>query len=493
MGIIIKQSFKGTLYSYIGAAIGFVNVGLLMPLILSSSEIGLINLLVAISVIFGQFGTLGFQSVIVRMFPFFKNDEGNNGFLGLSLFIGLIGFAICLFLFFILKDYIIASNIQKSPLFVDKLYFLIPLIFVSLYYVLLDSFSRAILNATIGVFLKEFLVRLLNLVGLGLFYFNLIDFNGFLLFYVLAYSLPCLGLIIYLYSVNQLSFKLPHRFMSPELKKEVSLVALYGLIASFSGIAVVSIDKYMVNYFCGLSDTGIYSTMFLFGSFIVIAGRSVTRISAPLLAQAFKDKADNTVRDIYFKSVTNQMFIALLLFLGIWSNIHNIFRILPPEYEAGKWVVFFIGISQILTMSTGVSNEVIRNSGKYKVFTYIMMMFICLIVVSNAIFIPKYGIVGAAMASTLSYVIYSIVRLVYIERHFKLFPYTYKHLMMYILAGASLFITQQIPIMDNLIFDIFIRSVVITVLFFFSTLFLKLSPEVNLIFNRMLVILKLKH
>lgn len=43
MGIIIKQSIKGTIFSYIGVVLGFVTVGLLWPKLLNADQIGLIN------------------------------------------------------------------------------------------------------------------------------------------------------------------------------------------------------------------------------------------------------------------------------------------------------------------------------------------------------------------------------------------------------------------------------------------------------------------
>ena len=41
MGLIAKQTIKGSIYSYLGAFIGFVNVALLMPQIFTTDEIGL--------------------------------------------------------------------------------------------------------------------------------------------------------------------------------------------------------------------------------------------------------------------------------------------------------------------------------------------------------------------------------------------------------------------------------------------------------------------
>ncbi len=84
MGIIAKQSIKGSVYTYAGAAIGFISTGLLMPKFFAAEQIGLINLLIAITAIFSQFGGLGFVGVLSRLFPYFRDEEKkHNGVLSL--------------------------------------------------------------------------------------------------------------------------------------------------------------------------------------------------------------------------------------------------------------------------------------------------------------------------------------------------------------------------------------------------------------------------
>lgn len=72
MGIIARQTIKGSIYSYLGAIIGFINVALIMPQIFSTDQIGLTNLLIALSTILGQFGSLGMINVTIRQFPFLE-------------------------------------------------------------------------------------------------------------------------------------------------------------------------------------------------------------------------------------------------------------------------------------------------------------------------------------------------------------------------------------------------------------------------------------
>ena len=90
MGIVSRQTIKGSIYSYLGAFIGFVNVALLMPRLFATDQIGLVNILVALSTIFGQLGTLGMVNVTIRQFPYFRDEKNNhNGFLFFALaFVG---------------------------------------------------------------------------------------------------------------------------------------------------------------------------------------------------------------------------------------------------------------------------------------------------------------------------------------------------------------------------------------------------------------------
>ena len=71
MGIIAKQTIKGSVFSYLGVVLGGINVAILYPRILSEDQIGLINILIALSAIFAQFSSLGINGVTNYFFHHF--------------------------------------------------------------------------------------------------------------------------------------------------------------------------------------------------------------------------------------------------------------------------------------------------------------------------------------------------------------------------------------------------------------------------------------
>lgn len=478
MGIIRKQSIGGMIFTYIGVILGFVNLIIITPKLLNTEEIGLLQLLVAISVIMSQVGSLGFMGVVNRLFPYFRNPENkHHGFGFLLILIGITGFLLVSFGYFFLQPYLIKTNIEKSPLFVEYIHWLLPLTFFSLQFNLLDSFTKAVYNAVLGTFLKELFVRVGNLLLLIFYFFDLVSFDTYVLIYVVNLSLPAVILYIYLLWKGEVGFRINRSAFTPQFRKEIFTVAMYSLIGGFGGIAVLNIDKYMINQYLDLSATGIYSIAFYFSTLILMPNRSLAKISITLVSENWKNQDLNAIKDIYYKSSINQTLIGMLLFLGIWCNVHNIFAFLPPEYEAGKYVILFTGFGNLINMASGISMQIIGTSPRYKVQTYLILFLILLVVGTNIAFIPAYGIFGAALASFISTLIYVSFRVFYLHRHYHIHPFSMAHGKALLVFIIILGLNYLLPEMGNLYIDLIIRSILITVLFVSAAYMLRLSED----------------
>ena len=485
MGLIKKQTIKGSIYSYLGVLVGFANTVLIMPKLLSSEEIGLINILVAVSALYAQFASLGFNNVTNRLFPYFRNEKnGHNGFVFITVAVGLVGFILSVTTFFFLKPVIIRQNIEDSPLLVEYILFLLPLIFFRMFFLLLDNYNKVLYDATTGTFLSDLFYRIGNLFLLGAYFLNLIDFSDYVTGYVFFLSFPAVYLAILLIFRKQFRVKPQPGFVTPKLRNEMISLSVYGIIGGLSGVAVMSIDKIMVNQFFDLSYTGIYSVSYFFGTIILIPNRALSKISSTFIAEAWKTNDIATINNIYYKSSINQFVLGMLLTIGIVVNMHNIFQILPPEYEQGKWVMVFISVANLITVSTGVSVMILSTSKKYKVHTYIMASLIVLTIITNLICIPIWGITGAAIASMISILINSVSRVAYMYFRMGLFPYRRSHLVFLGISAISFLVGFFIPEMKSYIIDILIRSSVVSLIFVAGIYFFRISEEVNKIINQ---------
>jgi len=489
MGIIEKQAIKGTFWSYLGVILGFITTGILLPRILTTEENGLLKLLVAYSALFAQLGGLGFSRVTTMLFTYFRDKTKNhNGFLFLSVIVALAGFLISILILVLLKKYIIGQ--EQSALFTEYFYYIIPLIVAVLFFSVFDGYYKVLYNAVIGTVLKEFIQRLLILLSIILLFYHIIDFQGFIILYILAFTIPTLILIIGLIREGEFSLKPQLRFLTAPFSKKIASVSFFGILTSFSGKIAVSIDSIMINSIIGISQTGIYAITYFFGSIILIPSRAVTKISGVVIADSWKNNDLDNINLIYYKSSLNQFIFAIILFIGIWANIHNIFRILPEDYLPGKYVVFFIGVGCVIQMLGGMNSNIISLSRYYKVQTYFIMAHVVLLIITNMIFIPRYGIVGAALASALSHLVFNTIKFIFLRFKFGFQPYNYKFLLIFAFAAVAYGAGLLIPVMDSLVLDIIIRSAVISLVFGTLILLFRISDEINKKFRGLLAIIR---
>ncbi|MGC9355860.1 MAG: lipopolysaccharide biosynthesis protein, partial [Mariniphaga sp.] len=379
---------------------GFVTVSYLFPRYLPADVIGLFGLLVSYSILFAQFSSLGVTGVTARLFPYFRNNQNNHhGFLFLSLLIMTFGFALFLVLYLFLSPILIESNIEKSKLFAEYVYLLVPLTLFTLLFVYFDTYNKVLYDAVYGTVLQEFVQRVLILGITVLFIFKFINLNQLVLTYAFAISVKAVIIFIHLFRKGEISFKPYLSFIDKNLRKEIINVGIYSIIGGFGSAVVFSIDKILVNQMIDLESTGIYTIAFSFGILVSIPSRSLLKISSTVIAEAWKKNDLEQIKSIYRKSCLNQFIIGGLLFIGIWANIDNIFNLIGNDYLEGKWVIFFIGIGFLIDMLTGVNGYIIVLSKFYRISVVFVSVLIVLVVVTNLIFIPLWGITGAAVAT----------------------------------------------------------------------------------------------
>jgi len=487
MGVIKQQSIKGTLFVYLGVLLGFFTTAVFFPRYLETDQIGLLRLLVSFSVLFSQFASLGFNTVTIRNFPFFRNPTtAHNGFLFISFLVNLIGFFLAIIVFYSIKDWLIESNNEKSALFVEYIYYLIPLIFFTTLFNLLDTFNRALYNAITGIVYKEILQRIFTLVSLLLFIFKAISFEQFVFLYIVSISLPALMILLHLYNKGALSLKKPTVKIDSSTQKEMASIAFFGMITSYSGVIIMNIDIVMINQMLGLSQAGIYTITFYFGSLVLLPSRSVVKIASVIIADGWKEKNINKIKSIYYKSNIILTILGLYATLGIILNLDNIIQLLGDNYVTGKFVIVFIALAHLFEMSTGVSQNVINNSKYFRVNAYLLIVFMILLVITNFLFIPSFGIIGAAFASALSRLIYNILSWLFLLIRFKLQPFNFKYIQLIMVCIAGFIPAYLIPVIGNLFFDILLRSLTFSIIFLFGIYFYRISDDLNQTLDKIL-------
>lgn len=479
MGIIQKRSFHSTLYLFIGILIGFVTSGLLLPNYFTEEENGLLTLLNSYSLIYSQIAILGVHTVVIRFFPHFKNEATKHG--GFLTVMSLVVFAS--FLFFVLYYYSTQFFFQrlfaKSPLFEKNFFYLLPLTFFAVYFYLFDAYSTALTKTVRGFVLKDVAQRLFILSAIFIYIIWHVQFDFFLLLYCLSLCLPTIIFFGILLGEKQFSLTITSGEYFRSNWKYMTKVAGYSLLLGVSWVGVSNLDAIMIERMLDIKQAGIYGRTMFFGVLVAIPYRAIHKISSGLLSTSFKENNISNVRDIYYKSTLNQLILGIFIFIGIWLNIHSIFHIIPSSYEAGKYVIFFIGLGNLFTMIGGVNTAVISYSPYYRWNTIFVGVLLFMVIVTNLIFIPEWGITGAAVATALSILLYNLMMFLLLLIKYKFQPFSWKHGVVVLISLLSYFGVFLIPELTNYFADILLRSILFTIVFSFLILITRISPDIN--------------
>lgn len=431
MGIVARQSIKGTIATYIGVAVGIFTTFFIQTKALKAEEIGLIEVLLQCAILFSGIAQLGTNSSAMRYYPFFKDEDSrDHGFFGWTLLVPFVGFALFLTVFLLCKDGIVAVFSKDSSIFSEYVYFIIPLSFFMLYISVFETNSNLLMRIVVPKLIREVGLRVMTLATYLLYFFKVIGFDGVIVLFCVFYGAATLVNVVYLLSLKRVSFKIEKGFVTPKLKRDFVFYTLFMITAALAGNVMPMLSKFFVAAKESFHLTGVFTIATNIAALIEMPYRSLGAISRPQVSQAIAHN-DIQAADAVCKSVgLHQFLVGSFIFFVIWTNIDLIFSLLPngEVYRSGKWVVLILGLSRLMYSTCGIGTTVLSYSKYYYfslVFTIIMTV---MSVVLNNSLIPLWGINGAAMANLLSYALYFFLLLGFVSWRVGTSPFSPKQL-----------------------------------------------------------------
>lgn len=490
MGIIKRQTIQSTLYAYAGVAVGFLTQGIFFPNLFSKAQVGLLSLLIAVSQVLVQASNLGVSNAGGRYFPYFRNaDRQHNGYLLITTLTTLTGFGLCVLGLWLGRPWVIAQYGTQSSLFVDYYYLLIPLTLFTALFAIFDNYARLLYDPVTGTILQQFVQRLLVLLAGVLYWLGWVTFPQFLGVWLLSFLLPMMLMAVSVARDEALFFNRRYVSVSPELRRSLARYAVLTLTSALSTQVIWTIDKAMIsaNATSGLADTGVYSTAAYFAAVIALPATTLYKVAGALIAESWKADDRANIGMIYRKSALNQLIAGCLVFVGIVVNLPSLFTLLPAGYEAGYYVILWLGLGKLIDMATGVNGIILATSRYYAYDTLLFVVVVFVTIAANKYLIPRYGINGAAAGAALATFLYNFVRTLLVWIAFRMQPFSWRNGAVVLVTAAVWYVTELVPhntgVWWQIGADVALRSAAITSLFLTAVYVLNLSPDANELLN----------
>ncbi|HEY9535729.1 MAG TPA: polysaccharide biosynthesis C-terminal domain-containing protein [Mucilaginibacter sp.] len=489
MNLLKKQGFYNSIILYAGTALGFLNLTVLFQRILTLEEIGFFTIMNTITLLYAQIASVGINNIIFKYFPHFRSDDKKHGgFVTFILIWCVISFVLftLIFLYFqnsIIKHY---SNESGSRLLVKYFYYLIPLSFLTMVFTVIESLARTVFKNILSSFLREVFLRLFTLAGVLLIGASLIDYHGFLSVYVAANVAMIAILLYYVYNGHDFKFG---RISAPIIKqrKEFLKYGFYTLLSSSSFALIQSLDNLMLMVLAvknELSTIAIYSTFFAIALVISLPAKALNRTSLQIIAQAWADNDLPKINKIYYKTSVMQMLIGALLFIGLIVNKHFILLLLhKKEYPIYFNVFIVVGLGFLTDITGGVNGYIVNLSKYYRYTTYFIVGSVLFCVAANWLLIPRIGMMGAAVAYSLTMFILNFLYWIFVKVKFGLQPFGRTHLLIIIISAIALLTGLYLPLVHNVYIDMILRSAIVGAIYIALAYMLKISDDINQILD----------
>lgn len=479
MGIIKKQGAINSIITYIGIVIGFLNLLIIQPLFLSPEELGLTRVLFSFSALIASIFPLGIGNLTIRYFPKFRNPASrHNGFFGLMMLFPISGYIITAAILYLFRDYFIGKYAAESPLFAEYFFSVFPFCLILGLITTFNVYCFAIFKTTLPSFLNDIFVRIVSILVFSLYFLKLISLNQMIILFIGGYGLQLSILGIYMLLIGKPGFKINKTITSEIGLGNMIKYGLFLTLGSFSSLSLKYLDSVMlVGMNISLSMVGVYAVAAFVPTIIEAPVGAVEKISNAKISEHLNSGNLAEIEKIYKLSVRYFLLFGGLLFLGVNLSITDLLHLLPEPYHQGSMVVWIISLSALINMATGVNNAIIFNSAYYKTGTYLLYLLVVLAVIFNVIFIPRFGLEGAALATTLSGLVYNVVKWLVIYRKFGLQPYnssTLKIILTIVLVGVLIY---WLPLPGNEIVRIALRSVLITLSYISLSIALGIIPK----------------
>lgn len=496
MGIVIRKTISTAIVNYVGVALGVVNILWLQTAIFTKLQIGIVNYLFDVAILLFPFIMFGTSGLPARFLHHFKPGKELNSFVSLLFLVPFIVLAFLGGIFFLFKEPLISILGEDAVRNREYLIYILPIIFCYIYQYALEAILTTKSLTVFTAFFKTIIRRVIFIGLLIGYHFHLITFPDLVFWFVAYHFLEIVIVFIYFKTQFDFTFTQPKLLISPKQKKEIYQYAMYLLIGVSGVVMVGKIDSVMIS---GITDDlgqlGIYTIAFFIATVIELPKRIVHQLAFPIISKNVTENNHEELNNMYKQTGINMALISLFLFLIIWYNIDELFLIIPNGeiYQAGKWAVFFVGIAKVLDAIFGTTDLMINATKHFKWNGFLVPILIGVTLISNYIFINLYGIVGAAIATSISIAVYSFIKYALVLIRLKMNLLSIKHLSITFIMLIVIVIFYFKPqLFNNQILEILLNSFIVTFIFIGGNYLLKSSKEMNELVDKKLKLLSKK-
>jgi O-antigen/teichoic acid export membrane protein len=182
-------------------------------------------------------------------------------------------------------------------------------------------------------------------------------------------------------------------------------------------------DILMLSAFKTQSDVGIYNTALKIAACISITLVAISSIAAPKIAELYGRNDTKGFRRFVKQTSFLNFSISLPIFLFIILFPGFLLGIFGQEFTAGTSTLIILAVGQVFGAFSGATIHILNMTGYEKLSRNILLSTATINLILNYILVPRYGMTGAAIATSISTILWNILSEIVIYQKFRFLTY----------------------------------------------------------------------
>jgi O-antigen/teichoic acid export membrane protein len=401
--------------------------GIFLARTLGTEEFGLYALaltifnMVSLTVVFGMdIGAIKFVSQHLAKGQQDKAKEtliiaGSLAFCsGLVATIGLVFFA----------NPIAVTLYNKPDLVLSLICFAIAIPLGTLTIVLLSAL-QAFQNVSYTILIKYLWEPMGKFVLAGIMLWAGFQLLGVLISIVLAVAVSA---ILSIYAVYRLALRGSDSLCVWNAGEAKTLLAycLPLVISNLIGIVASRSDILILGYWTQAQEVGIYLAAFQTAAIMALILNAFGTSLGPIMSRAWSQQDRERMSDSYQAVSRLSMIVALPIFCCFLLFAGDILTIFGPEFSRGAPALMILAAGQVFNTATGSANTVLLMSGHSRLVMKNTVVMGVVLLAATATIIPFWGITGAAIAASTTFILTNFIRAFQVWRLHHVQPYTWE-------------------------------------------------------------------
>jgi len=457
---------------------------------LSLEDYGLFYATFAFMMFFLTFRDMGLGSALIKFIPHYsiKKDYSKIKTIIVSAFIFQMIPSLILIAFFLSAGSYLAANYFHS----DKAFIILIILSIYIFSSVFCRLTRDILTGFQDT--KWYSLTEPLRIGITLFLVIPLLYFGFGIFSpVIAFTIGVtITFLVLLIGASKyfFIFKQPLKEFS-STTKQLFKFALPVIFTGLGAKVVAHLDVLLLTYFVPLTLVGAYNIILPTALLFLFFGKAVSQVLFPMTSELW-GRQDQTRLSQGLKMIYTYSFlftVPLIFTIFVFSDFF-LGLIFGSQYTSSI-LAFRILLLGILCYIVAINNHTMISAiGKPIIVTKIVAIAAAINIILNIILIPIFDITGAAIATTISYIVTLILSTIKLTKFIKISPpwKTWLKILFsgIIFAGVIFLVLSLLNL--NIWLEVLFSFIAATVVYFILIFVLKIIrfKEIKVLFNRLL-------